>query len=641
MTPVRFVFGLHLHQPVGNFDHVIREHVDKVYRPLLTFAEERGLTPVTLHVSGPLLMWLEDHDRTLHDHIGRLADEGKAELLTSGLYEPILAALPRADRLDQLMWMGEYLKARFGVSAGTAWLTERVFESDLIPELVDAGVESLLVDDWHLMAGGLSEDRIHGHYVTEGNNQQLTLVPIHERLRYLVPFQPAAQLKEYFQALAEAGAPLAVLGDDGEKFGGWPGTYARVWEEGWIEAFADVLTELRREGVLEFSTAQDAVKSCPSSGLAYVPTASYREMGEWALPPELSSGSGHAFTSAPWKNFLVRYEEANRMHKKALTLSALCRARGGPLEVQHAIGAAQSNDPYWHGVFGGIYMKHLRDAAWRSLASAESTLRAGEGLSVDVGDLDGDGEDELWVHSQWFSVQVGLRTGRIKEWLRFSEGLNYADVLTRRWEGYHGPAVERGQALGSADLEDPDEPAPGPGDGAMGAGSSIHDLEYSYVLLEAPVVDKEPRSLVVERVLDGDVEQDAWTANEYPVLWSWPSDSYRAHRVEEQQITIDFSAEWISKTVTVSVEGDIQVRYRWDSSRFPDSARLVVEVSAAHPVSLGADPPGEEWAYPIVTVPRSERGFERIVQGESLAVCWPVGLGEGLVELRARRPGED
>ena len=39
--PLRFVFGLHLHQPVGNFDHVFTQHVEDVYRPLLerlTFA---------------------------------------------------------------------------------------------------------------------------------------------------------------------------------------------------------------------------------------------------------------------------------------------------------------------------------------------------------------------------------------------------------------------------------------------------------------------------------------------------------------------------------------------------------------------------------------------------------------------------
>jgi hypothetical protein len=33
--PIRFVFGLHLHQPVGNFDYVFQQHLDDVYLPFL------------------------------------------------------------------------------------------------------------------------------------------------------------------------------------------------------------------------------------------------------------------------------------------------------------------------------------------------------------------------------------------------------------------------------------------------------------------------------------------------------------------------------------------------------------------------------------------------------------------------------
>jgi len=69
-----------------------------------------------------------------------------------------------------------------------------------------------------------------------------------------------------------------------------------------------------------------------------------------------------------WRNFLVRYPESNRMHKKMLALSALHRAlapgRGSRkvdlVAARRAIGRAQCNDAYWHGVFGGLYLPHLR-----------------------------------------------------------------------------------------------------------------------------------------------------------------------------------------------------------------------------------------------------------------------------------------
>ncbi len=58
-APIRFVFGVHLHQPVGNFDHVFAQHLDEVYFPFLQKMADRQFGPVVLHLSGPLLDWLE------------------------------------------------------------------------------------------------------------------------------------------------------------------------------------------------------------------------------------------------------------------------------------------------------------------------------------------------------------------------------------------------------------------------------------------------------------------------------------------------------------------------------------------------------------------------------------------------------
>ena len=70
--PLRFVFGIHVHQPVGNFDVVFEEHVRDVYRPFLDHASAANFFPLTLHVSGPLLEWLDAHEPGLLDRIGAL-----------------------------------------------------------------------------------------------------------------------------------------------------------------------------------------------------------------------------------------------------------------------------------------------------------------------------------------------------------------------------------------------------------------------------------------------------------------------------------------------------------------------------------------------------------------------------------------
>src|SRR5256714_6832458 len=102
MDPVRFVFGVHFHQPVGNFDHVFEEHLRDVYRPLVERLTAQRFLPIALHVSGPLLEWLEAHDAAYLDLLGRLAVDGQVELLLAGFYEPRLASLTRSGRLSQI-----------------------------------------------------------------------------------------------------------------------------------------------------------------------------------------------------------------------------------------------------------------------------------------------------------------------------------------------------------------------------------------------------------------------------------------------------------------------------------------------------------------------------------------------------------
>jgi alpha-amylase/alpha-mannosidase (GH57 family) len=412
---------------VGNFDHVFEQHVRDVYRPFLERLAERDFLPLSLHISGPLLEWLEAHDAALLDRVGRLVADGRLELLLSGLYEPILVALPRQDRLEQIDWMRQAIERRFGVSATGLWLTERVWEPELAADLAQAGVRYALVDDRHFLISGFAADRLHAPFWTESDGKRVALFPIDEQLRYLIPFQPPTETVTYLRALRGRGASLAVLADDGEKFGGWPGTKEWVYEHGWLAQFLEAMGALIAAGEIRLTTLAAALAEVPSGGLAYLPTASYREMEAWALPPDaatrlarlegdlgadrLAGPDGALVRGAHWRNFLVRYPEANRMHKKMQALSALCRSRGNPVGARRAIGRAQCNDAYWHGVFGGLYLPHLRRAVWHQLALAEGELRRGEPLGVDRLDLDGDGFEELWIHSPAFSALVSPRRG--------------------------------------------------------------------------------------------------------------------------------------------------------------------------------------------------------------------------------------
>jgi 4-alpha-glucanotransferase len=628
---------------VGNFDHVLEQHVRDVYRPFIERLREREFLPIVLHMSGPLLEWLEAHDSAYLDLIGRLAADGSIELLSSGFYEPVLAALPRQDRLEQLDWMREAIQRRFGVEPRGLWLTERVWEADLAADLAAAGLRFALVDDRHFLVSGFERDALHAPFWTESDGKRLALFPIDERLRYLVPFQPPAATAAYLRELHAAGQRLAVLVDDGEKFGGWPGTKEWVYERGWLSQFLDAMGTLMTAGEIRLATLSAALEAVPSGGIAYLSTASYREMEAWSLPPRaasrlaslerdvgadrLAGPDGALIRGAHWKNFLVKYPESNRMHKKALALSTLCRARGNPAAPRRAIGRAECNDAYWHGVFGGLYLPHLRAAIWRNLAAAERELRAGEPLAVEVLDSDGDGFDELWIHSDRFSALVSPERGAaIEEYTLFDSELNYANALTRRREAYH-------------ELTDPDSG----GSDEHGTGTpSIHDIEKGVRLERLPPVDADDRAMFVDRVLPGPLPLGAYSRGEYEPHTSWARCRFAAD-VQHSRDAVEVVCRpeedgagaqgLVEKRLRFAASGAVTVTYRWDPAAFPLGALFAPEISLAHPLELRYTPVADVWSFPIATVSKSERGLDETVQGQSVTPRWPVALGEARVEL--------
>src|SRR5213079_1339057 len=148
------------------------------------------------------------------DSIGRLAADGHLELLLAGFYEPVLASLMPPDRLEQIGWMREAIRRGFG------------FE----------------------------RHRLHAPFLTESGGKRVGLFPIDERLRYLIPFRPPAEISAYLRDLRQAGRPLAVFVDDGEKFGGWPGTKDWVYTRGWLAQFCDAIAALVAAGEVRLTT---------------------------------------------------------------------------------------------------------------------------------------------------------------------------------------------------------------------------------------------------------------------------------------------------------------------------------------------------------------------------------------------------
>jgi len=267
---------------------------------------------------------------------------------------------------------------------------------------------------------------------------------------------------------------MAAMGDDCEKFGVWPGTHKWCYEEGWLEKFFTAVE--KNSDWLITSPPSDYLAAHPPLGRAALATASYAEMGEWALPAE-PQRHYHAiqveFASRPnvlrflrggfWRNFFVKYAESNLLHKKMLHVAGKLRTmesgtrRGLPFrralaDARTHLLRAQCNDAYWHGIFGGLYSPHLRTALWQELIRAEKiadTAAAGHASYSEMlrQDVDADGAEEIYFNSENYAALVKPSDGGTIAALDFRpRNVAMVNSLERRLEASHAKLTAAGQA---------------------------------------------------------------------------------------------------------------------------------------------------------------------------------------------------
>jgi 4-alpha-glucanotransferase len=435
--PQRFHLTLliHAHQPCGNFEHVLEKAYDSSYLPFIEHLEKHPKVHLGLHYSGPLLTWIEKNRSEYFVRLKKLVDAGQVELVGGGFYEPILVSIPPEDQYEQITRLGAYLEKHFGRHPSGAWLAERVWEPQLPTVLANANVAYALVDDMHFLAAGFEAEELFGAYIAEDRGRTVWLYPGQKALRYLIPFGKVEDVIAYLRDAASVHPEgVAAMGDDMEKFGVWPGTHNHCYKDGWLSDFFTALEE--NSDWLTVSTPGAYLESHAPLGRADLPTASYTEMMEWALPTRVRQRYHEVlkeFSPRPevlcflrggsWRGFFRKYPESNLLHKKMLRVSARIASaparRDGSKATDELVQArdlllrAQCNDAYWHGIFGGIYAPHLRTDPWRNLIRAEAIAdRQIPGAlvpRVELLDYDADGVNELLFTS--LEAQVLLKPG--------------------------------------------------------------------------------------------------------------------------------------------------------------------------------------------------------------------------------------
>jgi len=458
MKKINFIFCVHNHQPVGNFDHVFEEAYQKAYKPFLEIVEAHPKIKISYHNTGILFDWFEEHHPEFIDKINKMTRKGQLELLTSGYYEPILAIIPDRDKIGQIIKHKEYLKKRFNYEAEGMWLAERVWEQHIVKQISQAGVKFVVIDDTHFKYAGFKDSDLRSYFRTEEQGSVLHIFPIKKKLRYTIPFQPIPDTFEYLSQIAtEDGKDIAVCADDGEKFGLWPETYDTVYTENWLDNF---FTELEKNlDWVNLCHFKDVMENIEPQGLVYLPTSSYAEMMHWSLPSANSFIEYDQFSlklkknnlfdaynqyvrGGYWRNFFVKYPEANHMHKKMMrVVKKFEKLEKENYEILDKIWMGQCNCPYWHGLFGGIYLTNLRFPIYKSLIEAETkidNLLNKNQIQVEIYDFDFDGSNELIVETKRFNLIFSLKNGASLYELDFKDkNTNLIDIISRREEGYH------------------------------------------------------------------------------------------------------------------------------------------------------------------------------------------------------------
>ena len=487
---------LHSHQPVGNFDDVIEETYSKAYLPFVDLLAKHPTIRVGLHYTGFLLKWLEKNHPEFFAELHPLIERRQVELVGGGFYEPIFPVIPDRDKRAQILKLTEFIRSRFGVRPRGAWLAERVWEPSLARPLADAGIEYIVLDDTHFTLAGLESGALNGYYYTEDAGLPLRLVPSIKSLRYTIPFrEPVETIDTLRQGLASTGSasPLFAMGDDLEKFGGWPHTFEHCYQHGWLERFFQAVESA--SDWLQVTTLADYLDSNPPLGRIYLPTASYEEMMTWALPLEAARELRACLAESDrlpgaerfrrflrggfWRNFLAKYPESNQIHKLMLgasrrleeaTMSGAPSAERAVLlsEAEDHLLASQCNDTYWHGVFGGLYTPHLRAGVLGHLIQAERGLDRLEGLAAPVvtrSDFDCDGSTEIQVRHPLYGMVLRPADGGTISSLRFKPlDMELINSVARRPEEYHDEVREKahGHATRGAVPESIHAEAPAP-----------------------------------------------------------------------------------------------------------------------------------------------------------------------------------
>jgi len=346
------------------------------------------------------------------------------------------------------------------------------------------------------------------------------------------------------------------------------------------------------------------------------------------------------------------------MHKRMLQLSQRFHAlpeRKKSKEMLELLYQSQANDAYWHGLFGGLYLPHLRRAIYNAIVALEALLdKVAARPPVIIEDLDFDGRKEVFIHND--EIQAVARqdgSAAVCELDAYLLRHNFGDTLARQSEHYYRKMhLEQDTQHAGEGVANPHERV-----------SFKHHITQSDLLL-----DDVQRMLFLDSLVDG----EAVTPLRNYVLR--PADDHATHvtfSCEQGNVLIDKRITVSGKRLRVSYQfnGEMQGQFQTEINlampscdgpagrfvfndqipggfgqalRFEKAKKLDLQDEVlGGGVSLHLNAPALIQSQPHFSVSQSEAGFEKIMQAVTLTLTWPFSshIKELIVDVDVHRLG--
>ncbi|RME26458.1 MAG: DUF1926 domain-containing protein [Deltaproteobacteria bacterium] len=456
----------------GEQEPRIARFVERVWAPLVDALAEHAHVRVALHLSGAVGDWMGSNAPWILDRLAELVGRDQVEVLGGSPVGAALQSLPERDAVGHIHGASRWAQERLGATVRGAWLGVGGWDPIVPRLLARAGIRYSFVEDALLRAAGADPSGEDAWFVAEREGAGVGVMRLDSRLAALVPWALPRYFAYELKQRAAAEQRYVAVAISGENLGLRSGSRNWCWgsDHGWVPS---LMRLLRAQGSwLKTALPGQVVDTQRPGGRVAPGAAAWRTGGAAGLPAtmgrrwrQLQRDQADAVDPAmeryapwlcgpPWEAFLVRRDEANRLHKRMLRASATVQrlrrynrnhatpATVAALEQARAwLYTGQGGAPLHGSHAGGPDRPDLRHTAWRALMRAEFIALQALGdhhkLRHEVQDHDCDGQREILVQTRDYSAMVRPALGgAISELGLWGVG-NLVNSLRRREETWH------------------------------------------------------------------------------------------------------------------------------------------------------------------------------------------------------------